>query len=425
MVKYTFILREEDKPYSVRVKNDKKFFPDRENVYDPRPVWEIKDIKVTSKEQGVELHTFVVSSKKEGDINSDDKKLQVAAKNNIKADELLGDWKKGDKIELQVDFKNFTVTDLNTKKSHTEKNDVALKKFLTAFYKAVGYKKDPGTSSERIHDYALEDELLDRGVVDEYLDVTKHLVITQGEDKMRGISSLNVDPRDVRTCKEFHSNPKYVCSKCYSFGTIEGNLNKDGKKIKGRKPNLGPCFRANGRMLSKKEIPVGGFSTKWNSPSALFRICSHGDIINEIHMRNCVNFLKQMTDAGKITHCCWWSKEHGYFAKIKAYATEIGLDKSFYTLIYSTKELNELSPKPQGECDKVFSVYTYDFLKGKKKLLDKINCGSEYCKTCKGGKCYAGGSNWDIRELLKDDQRVLKKDIASLENDDEDTEEEE
>jgi hypothetical protein len=119
-------------------------------------------------------------------------------------------------------------------------------------------------------------------------------------------------------------------------------------------------------------------------------------------------------ESGLMKHCAWWSKEPEYFAMIRSYSKEMGIPQNKLTLIFSTYLLDEANPmsKAKGAYDRVFSVYSYKYLKENKiNPAQVINCGGERCLTCKGARCYSSGGAKDVRELLKQDRISYEKDL--------------
>ena len=193
------------------------------------------------------------------------------------------------------------------------------------------------------------------------------LKISKMSGKLKGIRALNVNPLTNKFCqKNIDSNT--ICQYCYSK-----------RMLKTFRQRCIPIFETNSRLLSKP-IPQDKLP-KLNDK--IFRIHAHGELINKTHYKNIVNLIKKNPD----TFFAFWTKRLDLI--------DPSIKPKNSNFIYSTQEINNPSPIIPKGFDKVFSVYTPEFVK---KYNIKINCQRQ-CNKCK--ICYTKNSVNYINELLK------------------------
>lgn len=192
--------------------------------------------------------------------------------------------------------------------------------------------------------------------------------------KMRGIPSLSTACIYNSFCMANRKINGSVCQKCYAFNSLK------------RYKNLFKLLKINTELLTMKElnrdsIPFLNYS--------LFRFESHGDIQNKLQLEN---YLK-IVEKNKYCNFTLWTKNYNLTEK---YFSENKKPKNLI-LIYSSLFLNvKINITDFNYCDKIFTVYTKEFI-SKNKI--KINCGSNSCINCR--KCYTKNRIKYINEKKK------------------------
>lgn len=213
---------------------------------------------------------------------------------------------------------------------------------------------------------------------------------TKMTGKMLGICSLSTSPLVNPRCADRAKDPNSVCHRCFSRTTMEY------RKICAEK------FGINGNVLSDHVIPVNEWPVILKSAYPEIRIESFGDVINVIHVINYFNLCKRNP---KITFTAWTKNIDLYEAAVK-----MGHEKpDNLILIASSPMLNkEINVEKHPIVDKIFTVYTFEYIKVNNIGPDFINCGARSCKKC--GRCYHKADGVEnIREILKKDARKVQK----------------
>tara|TARA_R100001126_G_scaffold43806_1_gene24810 strand:- start:69 stop:500 length:432 start_codon:yes stop_codon:yes gene_type:complete len=123
----------------------------------------------------------------------------------------------------------------------------------------------------------------------------------------------------------------------------------------------------------------------------IFRLQSHGDLINELHLKNLMAIVK----ANKWTTFALWTKRKNV---IKEYFDKHEKPDNLI-LVYSNPLINkviEAKDKPIY-FDKVFNNVDKDTLK------DRQNCTGQQCITCR--RCYIKSNDNTIIEAVKTNGR--------------------
>ena len=195
-------------------------------------------------------------------------------------------------------------------------------------------------------------------------------ILTQSEltGKMKMIPSLSTSPITNPSCIKNRKIGVGVCIKCFA---VSGVI---------RFPSLGVSLIRNSEIL-KNKIDVSNYKTN----TIYFRFESHGDLINENHLKN----LVEIAENNPQTKFALWTKNY----KLAEAFFDANHRPKNLQLIYSSLVLNKPLKKSKfRHPDKIFTVYT----KGTKQ---KINCGANDCFTC--GLCYNNNEVIHISELLK------------------------
>lgn len=188
--------------------------------------------------------------------------------------------------------------------------------------------------------------------------------------KMTGFHTLNTSPLDNDFCLGMSKKKDCICSKCYSQ-----------KALNTYAPTARNVWKRNGEILSSgllDDLPV--------IRRDYFRFHSHGEILNETHFINLMNIAKNNPD----TRFALWTKRKDIVAKLG----KIGAEN--LTLIYSEPKLNNLKTTPPKNYDKIFTVFTEEYIKDND---ININCGGKLCMGCL--ICYKENKIINVNEHLK------------------------
>ncbi len=165
----------------------------------------------------------------------------------------------------------------------------------------------------------------------------------------------------------------------------------------------------NSNILTMKVFPVGSFPS--SGVTKYFAINAVGDWIDETHVLNVVHFLKKNMKSGenpnaKIESCAVYSQNLELMELFSSYAGIIGLPVQNIQKIYRDPALNNPKPIVPDGCNKIFSIYTKEYLEQQfksenpdleiKSIKDFINCG-ERCLDCLN--CYKPGETI-IKEMI-------------------------
>ena len=122
------------------------------------------------------------------------------------------------------------------------------------------------------------------------------LCISKGIGKMENIKSISTNTLTNDFCKKMHSttNTLIICGHCYSYEGLE----------MARFPNQVKALQRNSDILSKKELSEREIYQNYMFNDNIFRLQSHGDLINELHLKNLMAIVK----ANKWTTFALWTK---------------------------------------------------------------------------------------------------------------------
>ena len=208
--------------------------------------------------------------------------------------------------------------------------------------------------------------------------------------KMSGMLSLSTSPHGER-CKA-NAERFEVCKHCYAKATDS------------RYPALHNKLMTNARVLQTTEIaPEKWIHIDWNS-WRFVRLESFGDVNN---ITQVLNYFALCEANPHITFTVWTKNIDLYYAAIQN-----GNPKpKNLIIIFSSPMLNteiRIPERYKGIIDKVFTVYTAEWLIENGKTPCFINCGARSCKRCQ--KCYhADNGIVYVREILKSDVRKVHK----------------
>ncbi len=195
--------------------------------------------------------------------------------------------------------------------------------------------------------------------------------ITEGNGKLELINSINTNPLDNEYCIKMSKKPNTVCFKCYSIRTLN-------RWYQVRKPLTRNSIELSETVLPMRDLPTIN--------ALYFRFNSHGELINKKHL---LNLFKICRKNPKVSFALW-SKRIEVF-------DELNMDKrpDNLVLIYSSPIVNLKSRKPREYFDKVFTVFTEDYVS---ENSIEINCQKK-CYRCL--TCYSRTTPVFIQELIK------------------------
>lgn len=210
--------------------------------------------------------------------------------------------------------------------------------------------------------------------------------ISKGTDKMAGIFSISTACFLNKQCAKNARIAGSICEKCYAVRTCLCRF------------ELSMKLELNTLLYSSVIIPADLLPF---INSVVFRLESFGDLQNEIQMINYINVCK------KNPSCIFaqWTKNPHIIEK----ALKAGYKKPRNLIIvYSSLFLDNNGGagiiKKYPFINKVFTVYTVDYLKDHKDI--KINCGGRSCINCLN--CYKKDGPRVINELLKSDKNAAR-----------------
>lgn len=193
--------------------------------------------------------------------------------------------------------------------------------------------------------------------------------------KMKGMQSLSTSCLCNKYCKAYSSDPQKICSKCYAQTQM--------KYYKG----MQECFKRNTEILTKNVID------KQYLPyinAIVFRLETFGDIQNETQVINYFNLCKK----NKKVKFALWTKNPGIISRVIKHGNS---KPKNLQIVLSSHYLNDQVDIDRWDfVDKIFTVYTEDFIK---ENGVNINCGAKSCLACQ--KCYHKNNEKYINEKLK------------------------
>ena len=204
-----------------------------------------------------------------------------------------------------------------------------------------------------------------------YLSTGKHLVVTDDmQGKMEGMWSLNTSPSINPFCLKMRKGKHSICKSCYSH--ISEARFKNSKQAW-----INNYHVLSETILKDKDIPI--------FKQDIFRLQAHGDLATRKHYKN----LIKIAEANPQTTFALWTKNLAIINK----GGIVKLPNLVY--VYSTPQLDCLTPARPAGFDRAFSVYTRPFVQA---YGIQINCAL-HCDSCR--ICYHKGEPTFIRELIK------------------------
>lgn len=174
-------------------------------------------------------------------------------------------------------------------------------------------------------------------------------------------------------CHRRSKDPESPCFNCYSIKAMK------------RYPSAANRFQKNTDAMTNVLLPEAAIP---RINASVVRFNAHGELSNALHARNLFRIAKR----NPRTQFSLWTHDPKY---VQEAIRHEGKPENLI-LIYSSQKLNKADRKPKN-FDKVFTVYTKDFVKENQ---TEINCGKMKCWDCM--KCYdPTDTTTHIKELLK------------------------
>jgi hypothetical protein len=197
--------------------------------------------------------------------------------------------------------------------------------------------------------------------------------ITQGSGKLKGIMSINTPASINDFCLKVNKIKDAVCGFCYSL------------KLEKMRPALPVALEKNmfivERPLTIRETPIIN--------SLFFRFDSFGELHNIQHFLNLIAICNHNPD----TTFALWTKRANIVHKV--FDLQLAVNPANLILVFSTLALDSEPKRVPRHFDKVFAVFTRDYLK---KNDTVINC-YQSCNECR--ICYTQNGIKIIREVKK------------------------
>ena len=206
----------------------------------------------------------------------------------------------------------------------------------------------------------------------------KDAITRNHSGKMEGLQSLSTSVLLNENCKKNRTVKGAICEKCYAA------------RLAALRSQLDEKLDFNTELLTTCVLPFEVLPTIY---SLYFRFEAFGDLNNAVQVVNYFNICKKNPS---VSFALWTKNPHFIEQAINEYGTE---KPSNLNIIYSSlfiNSRNESTAKKYGFIDKVFTVYSSDFIQANG---IEINCGGLHCATCL--KCYTKNDIRDISEKLK------------------------
>lgn len=202
------------------------------------------------------------------------------------------------------------------------------------------------------------------------------LKITEGTGKLQDIRSLNTSPLQNDFCM-IMANSNCICSKCYSIDSLR-TYRKGCDK----------AWARNGEILTAEVYPESELPFL---NDAIFRIHSHGEVIDMTHLRNILGLARRNPQT-----------TFSFFTKRKDLVKQLedGEIPENVVMVYSNAVMDRVMQEPPPRFHKTFNVVTSS-------EVAPINCGARSCATCQ--VCYKFNTAKVIVELEKGEQKKEAK----------------
>lgn len=217
------------------------------------------------------------------------------------------------------------------------------------------------------------------------------LCISKLNGKLSQFNAISTYTLENNFCIKMHKAKKenVICTYCYSHDSLN----------KFRFPSLNNALKRNSNILSNRLLTSEEIKENYIFNSHSFRFNAHGELINELHLKNLINICLHNPN----TNFGLWSKRKDL---IKKYF-RLNDKPTNLILIYSNPIVNNILPenKIPEFFDKTFNNVHHDI------DIEKQNCTGQRCIDCL--KCYKHDTTKTIIEAVKLNGR-LKKDLPKI-----------
>lgn len=208
--------------------------------------------------------------------------------------------------------------------------------------------------------------------------------------KMEGMIALSTSPNGNPAClaRAGCGNPNCICPSCYAMAQMAYQHETEAK------------LEQNGKILSERLIPMDEWVHLNPNAWRLVRIEAHGDVRNATHAANYMRLAKANPHITFVA----WTKNYWFYAQ----AVKSGTEKpdNFILIVSSPMMNDELDIEKYPLADRVFTVYTGEYITENGIKPQFINCGARSCLACK--HCYKRDNGLVyIHEILKKDKNAV------------------
>lgn len=212
------------------------------------------------------------------------------------------------------------------------------------------------------------------------------LYISSLTGKLEGFHSCSTSPERSEFCNRMHACPGSICSVCFSRRSV---IPEEGGYKHGLRDNLSHNYDWLNISRTVDQFPVLN--------DLYFRIESHGDVDTPIQAENFIHLYQRNPDT---RFTAWTKNPIAWNEAFKALGKPTNL-----IMVYSSPMINievryEDIVKVFPWVDKVFTVYSPEYIIDHPEIEGTINCGTRQCMSCL--LCYRKDNDVrQIRELQK------------------------
>ena len=230
-----------------------------------------------------------------------------------------------------------------------------------------------------------------KSLLRQVIDKDEILCISKLNGKLEKFNAISTYTLENNFCIKMNNTSSYdiICKYCYSHESLS----------KGIFPSLNKALKRNSRILSTRLLSSKEIKEFYIFNSHSFRFNAHGELINELHLKNLVNICLHNENI----NFGLWSKRKDLIRKY----FKVNKKPSNLILIYSNPIINNILPenKIPEYFDKSFNNVYHDV------DIKKQNCTGQKCISCL--KCYKHDTTKTIVEAIKFNGRV-KKDLPKI-----------
>lgn len=218
---------------------------------------------------------------------------------------------------------------------------------------------------------------------------------TNMSGKMAGMCAITTAVTCNARCARNAQIPGSICAKCYA-----------AQYIAARK-TVETAYAGNSAVLSAGIIPIENMVRINPRAWSFIRIESFGDVAN---VTTAINYTHLCRRNPRVTFAAWTKNLDLWEA---AFEADGGKPDNLILVASSIMVNRPIDVRNHPAVDKVFTVYTADYIIAHGLRPEFINCGARSCKTCR--RCYRKtGAVEYVNEILKQDISRVQKYWASM-----------